>query len=256
MNTIIAPIMSVFSLFVLFYLWARIKDDYSVIDICWGLGFIAQATSVLMTHTYPSDGHFIISGLVILWALRLSSYIFLRNRKKGEDSRYTEIRKRYGKTAPLQFFFKVFMVQALLNLLIGSGIILTLTLDTIPMGFFALFGTILAFFALFYESLADYQKSLFKKKPQNKGKPCRQGLWYYSRHPNYFGEMLFWWALFLFAVPTAVAPFAWIGAFFICFFLLKLSGVNLLTEKYKREESYVEYLETTHMLFPWPPKKQ
>lgn len=256
MSLIIIPAISVFCFFSLFYLWARVKDDYSVIDICWGLGFIAQATSLLAIHNDPSVGQIILSGLVILWASRLSSYIFIRNQKKGEDSRYTDIRKRYGKSAPLQFFFRVYMIQALLNLLIGSGLILTMQLDFIPIGIFSILGILVALFAIIYEGVADYQKNKFKKKNENLGKPCREGLWYYSRHPNYFGEMLFWWGIYLFAIPTEVAPYAWIGAFFICFFLLKLSGVNLLTEEYKKKESYQEYIESTNMLFPYPPKEK
>lgn len=250
---------AVWLLFSLWFLWARKKDDYSVIDICWSLGFLAQGLAVsfvLKERGLPlSSGHYVILGLVSLWAIRLAGYIAYRNRKKGEDSRYTAWRKDWEPHVGRNFYFRVYLLQALLNLLVGVGLVAVLSLSDIPKGQQFRVGILMALFGFFYEAIADYQKDQFKKKEENRGKPCRVGLWYYSRHPNYFGEMVFWWGIFLFSIGTSAFWYAWIGPVLITFFLANVSGVPLLTEQYKKKPLYKEYLETTNTFFPWPPKR-
>lgn len=254
-----SPIVSTWLLFSLCYIVGRYKDDYSVIDICWGLGFINILLTLTFTHQRMGHelghAHFALMTLVTLWGLRLSGYIFYRNRKKGEDSRYTAWRTDWGEKAAINFYFKVYCLQAVLNLLVGCGLWLTFAQKDLPWTKASWLGLGVSLFGLLYESLADYQKDRFKNDPANQGRPCRVGLWYYSRHPNYFGEMVFWSGLYFFSWSTSVLYYAWIGPVAICFFLAKVSGVPLLTEQYRKKPLYKEYLETTNTYIPWPPKE-
>lgn len=255
---ILALVLTNWLLFSLWFLWAKLKDDYSVIDICWSLGFINQALTIGGVKTLRGDelgpGHFIIFTLVTIWALRLAGYIAYRNRMKGEDSRYTAWRKDWEPHVTRNFYIKVYLLQALLNLLVGIGLVAVYSQTIIPEGPFTLLAIGVSLFGFLYETIADYQKDQFKKAVENAGKPCRKGLWYYSRHPNYFGEMVFWWGIFLFSIGTTAFWYAWLGPVLISFFLAKVSGVPLLTEQYKKKPAYKEYLETTNTFFPWPPK--
>lgn len=254
-----SPILALWLTFSLCYVIARYKDDYSVIDICWGLGFVILTLTLTTTHQKLGHelghAHFAMVTLVCLWALRLSGYIFYRNRKKGEDARYTAWRKDWGDKAAINFYFRVYLLQAVLNLLVGSGLWMTFAKETLPWSTASWVGLIVSAFGLIYETVADWQKDRFKSKSENSGKPCRKGLWYFSRHPNYFGEMVFWWGLYFFSWGTDVVYYAWIGPLAICFFLAKVSGVPLLTEEYKKKPLYKEYLETTNTFIPWFPKE-
>ncbi len=255
-QTILIPALSTIILFSLFYGIARLRDDYSIIDVCWGLGFVVIAGTNISLHGGFTDlTHGIIFLLVTLWALRLSGYILYRNLKKGEDSRYKAWRDEWGDKAPLNFFIRVYLLQALLCMMVASGLWLTLAQKTILWNYLSLIGLIISLFAFCYEAIADYQKDQFKKDPKNQGLPCREGLWYYSRHPNYFGEMLFWWGLFFFSLNTPFWYLAWIGPALIVFFLIKVSGIPMIKAAHEKNPKYKDYLNSTNALIPWPPKK-
>lgn len=257
--TILCLIFTNWFLFSLWFLWAKTKDDYSVIDICWSLGFLSQAITVFIYRSYQnlelSLSHHFIFAVTFIWALRLAGYIAYRNKKKGEDSRYTEWRKDFQPRVSLNFYFRVYMLQAALNLLVGIGLVGVLSQNNLSTGWPLWLGLGLSLFGTLYETLADYQKDQFKKIKENAGIPCRKGLWYFSRHPNYFGEMVFWWGIFIFSLQSDAVTYAWLSPVLISFFLAKVSGVPLLTEQYKKKPAYKEYLETTNTFFPWPPKE-
>jgi steroid 5-alpha reductase family enzyme len=108
-----------------------------------------------------------------------------------------------------------------------------------------------------FEAVADWQLSRFKADPANRGRVMKQGLWAYSRHPNYFGESLLWWGLFLIALATPYGWWALISPVLITFLLLKVSGVTLLEKDIvERRPEYREYLETTSAFIPWFPKRR
>lgn len=252
-------LLSTILLFSLFFVVAKIMDDYSIIDTCWGLSFINQVLTLaaLLGHYGKelSMAHFLMVTLVTFWGVRLSGYLFLRLLSKGEDSRYSQWREDFKPNVTLNFYVRVYLLQAILSLVVGSGLILTFIRTDLEVTKWSLLGLTLSLFGFLYEAIADFQKSRFKKKEQNKGRPCREGLWYFSRHPNYFGEMIFWWGLYFFSIGTAAMAFAWIGPLSICFFLIKVSGVPMLTEEYKKKPLYKEYLETTNTFLPWFPKQ-
>lgn len=248
-----------FIFFNIVYIIAVLKKDFSVIDIAWGLSFLLvffvghhESTIELSTRGQ------LLAALVFLWAIRLSFYIFFRKKNMpGEDYRYAEWRSEWGEKANLIAYFKVFLLQAILSIIVASPLFLFHQYFEIKP-----FGTLLDYLGLtlwlvgfFFESVGDWQKHVFKSDSQNKGLVYRKGLWKYSRHPNYFGEALLWWGVFFIIINNVPYYYALIGPFILTFLLLKVSGVALLEKQYNSNPLYDEYKLTTNAFIPWFPRR-
>lgn len=235
------------------FLLALLKKDNSVVDIAWGLGFLMLALlSYQAGQMYARQT--IMTLLVCTWALRLSVYILIRNRKKGEDFRYAQWREQWGENWLWMSYTKVFLLQGFIMLFISLPILMTNTLRSSALNNVDLLGIAICIFGIAFESTADIQLYIFKSKPWHKGKIFTKGLWKYSRHPNYFGESCVWWGIFLLALSM---PFGWvsiISPILITFLLLRVSGVPLLEKRYKEDPDYREYCKTTSGFVPWFPK--
>jgi 3-oxo-5-alpha-steroid 4-dehydrogenase 1 len=243
--------------FTLFYFWGMLKNDYSVADIAWGLSFLVLFAVGTHLNLDPlSVRETVIGFCVLLWSLRLSGYIFYRNLKKGkEDERYTQMRKGWGKNQKLNAFFKIFFFQGLLSVFVGYPLFLLHggtgsdfagTFDIIGLSMFA--------FGFIWEAVADFQKNKFKSNPQNTNKLCQVGLWKYSRYPNYFGEILLWWGIIIcISEQVSFYKVLW-GPLLLSFFIIKVSGIAMLEEKYKSHPDYENYKNSTNTLIPGPAK--
>jgi steroid 5-alpha reductase family enzyme len=168
-----------------------------VVDMIWGLGFVVQAAVYLSKDAdkglnYPK---IIFASLVMAHGLRLSLYIMFRGCGKPEDKRYRTIfREKYGDNMWWVSFFLIFAFQALINLIVGMVLYAFESVqkqEDINLGAF-FFGVAVMFMGTLYETIADLQLYYFKSNTKNQGKVLNAGLWYYSRHPNYFGESVFW----------------------------------------------------------------
>jgi steroid 5-alpha reductase family enzyme len=245
--------------FSLFYIIALIKDDFGIIDVAWGLSFLVLFITGTQINSIAVEGRLLILGVAFfIWAFRLSGYILYRNIKlKHEDPRYTEMRKGWGKNIKLNAYFRVYVLQALLSLIVASPIIALFSQEKIDplLSLIDFIGMGLLAFGFLFESIADYQKNKFKSNIHNKGKPCNVGLWKYSRHPNYFGEAVFWWGIALLTVTQVPIYWALLGPVFITFLLIKVSGVAMLEKSYEENNIYGEYRKTTSEFIPWIPKK-
>lgn len=242
-------------------LWRR---DASIVDIFWGPGFVLVAWAVLAwvsAHDLPDGGdarRWLLVSLVTVWGLRLGGYLAYRNLGKGEDYRYVAMREKAGGRFWIVSLFKVFLLQGLflwvVSLPVQAG-----QLPSTPDGIgpLAVIGAVVWAVGLFFETLGDAQLARFKADPANRGKVMNKGLWAYSRHPNYFGETLIWWGLFLITLSTPYGWWAFISPVVITFLLLKVSGVTLLEATIvERRPEYREYLETTSAFIPWFPKRK
>jgi steroid 5-alpha reductase family enzyme len=247
-----------FSLFVFFnivFIIAVIKKDFSIIDVAWGISFfIIFLVSYMSSESIWTLRILIIGGLVGVWSLRLSGYILYRSIKKGkEDFRYAAWRKEWGARANQTAYIRVYMLQMLLALVIGTPLIL---LFKFPEN--APFGTVLDYLGLafwivgfLFESIGDYQKNKFKSNKENKNKFCNIGLWQYTRHPNYFGEALLWWGICFITMNSVPFYFAAIGPLILNFLLVKVSGVAMLEESYEKRDGFTDYKKTTNRFIPW-----
>lgn len=191
-----------------------------------------------------------------LWGLRLGVHLWRRNAGKPEDWRYAQFRARWGDRADRNLFW-FFQFQNLFTLALSASAFLPAAFragDPPPDAFAA--AALVWIVAVAGEGLADRQMERFRANPANRGGVCRDGLWRYSRHPNYFFECVHWLA---YAPLSYGAPWGWVSLAapaIMALLLLRLSGVPLLEQEMaRRKPGYAEYMRTTPVLVPWPPRR-
>lgn len=236
----------VFVYMVLWFLLSHWKKDYSLVDIAWGLGFVVLAIWTHLSHL-ELGGNILFLLMIALWGSRLAIYLFLRNLRQGEDWRYAKMKADWGSKIAVHAFFKIFMLQGILMWIIALPIMQIQFQASYP---FQIAGFILWFFGFLWESIADWQLFQFKKQPSNKGKIMTTGLWRYSRHPNYFGEIVLWWGIFIFTIPYSDTWLILLSPLTISWLLIRVSGVPMLERKYKNNPAYQEYIQNTNALLP------
>jgi steroid 5-alpha reductase family enzyme len=251
----IAVLISAQILTHLFFLYAQKITNWGVIDIAWGLGFVIIGfTSLLIFENFHLTS-WLVFAMVNAWGLRLAIFLFKRNHGKAEDWRYAKFRNEWAPYSTLNAYFKIFVFQGLLMFLISlPQIVFWSSKQTIHFNVFTLLGFLLWVIGMTFEIVSDHQLARFKKEPTNKGKLMQSGLWRYSRHPNYFGEVTLWWGLWLMLLPFN--PW-WtiLGPLLISFFIVNVTGLPLLEERYKGREDFIIYKNKTNIFFPWFPKK-
>ena len=250
-----------FIYFTIFFILAQVKKNNGLADIGWGMGFVVVAFTSLI---YQGDYSLIpltITALVTIWGFRLFFFLGLRNWNKPEDYRYVAMKEKWKTNLVLKAFIYVFMLQGaflfIISLPIQLASLVSVHADTTLQIVILVFGVLLWLIGFFFEAVGDAQLKKFKSNPTNKGKILSSGLWKYTRHPNYFGEAVMWWAVWI----VSLSSLAWltalgiIGPAFITFLLLFVSGVPLLEKKYKDNALFQEYAKKTSVFFPLPPKK-
>lgn len=238
----------------LIYAVAQLVKDNSIMDIAWGMGFILIASLAIYYDQYPGYKARVIMFCTALWGLRLSIFLAVRNIGKPEDYRYAAWRKAWGKHAWWRAFLQVFLLQGtimyVVSLVLQGGIFS----DTQSLLWYNYLGLAIFLFGFFFEAIGDQQMKAFKSDASNKGKVMNTGLWRYTRHPNYFGEALIWWGLFLLAWPSAIGLLSLVSPVLMTFLLLKVSGVAMLERKYSDNPAYRKYQQETSSFIPWKPK--
>ncbi len=240
-------------------LWAisLIKKDASIVDPCWGIGFVIITWSTATQIGLEDLRSWLLTIMVTLWGLRLSGYLAWRNHGKGEDRRYTQMREKHGDRFWWVSMFSVFLLQGglmwFISLTVQSGMYWS---DTAAFGLIGWLGVTVWAVGLIFETVGDYQMACFKARDDSEGNVMNEGLWRYTRHPNYFGDFCIWWGLFL----TAAMGSSWwtIGSpLLMSFLLLKVSGVALLEgDIEERRPKYAEYKRNTNAFFPGPPSSE
>ena len=230
-------------------------DNYSLVDVTWSLAFapVAILYAALSVDGWPTR-RLAIALLVSLWSLRLGLYLWRRvaSHHPEEDRRYAVLREKWQSNLS-GAFLKFFLAQAVLVWLLMLPVWLICQTPLWAFTGFEKAGFALWVIALCGEGLADAQLRRFKKRNTDRQQVCQDGLWRYSRHPNYFFQSLLWWGLFLMALP---APWGWTAVFAplaMLWFLLRVTGIPL-TEKLavaSKGEAYREYQRTTSALVPW-----
>jgi steroid 5-alpha reductase family enzyme len=241
-------------LIILFYmtivfLLAQVLKDNSVVDVGWGIGFVFVAIFSLFLGEINLR-KVIFNALILLWGIRLSIYIFRRNRGRGEDFRYKNWRNTW-KHFMLRSFFQIFMLQGIFMLIVVLPVIRVNSAAPRSIGFFDVIGLLVFLFGFIFEVIGDQQMSNFKKKPENFGKLMTTGLWKYTRHPNYFGEAMLWWGIWLFALPEINGLFTVIGPVTITILLRYISGVPMLEKKYEGRTDWETYKAETSIFIPF-----
>lgn len=240
----------VFVYMVLFYILAQAIRDNSIVDIGWGPGFAVITAFHLVNSSSPTISQYLLFAVIMVWSLRLSTHIFLRNKGKGEDFRYAAWRKEWGRKAALIAFFKVFMLQGLVMLILSWPIILVFSSSKKEPGTWEYIGLLIFLAGFLIELIADRQLTVFKKDETNRGRLITTGLWKYSRHPNYLGESILWWGIALMAFPASWGWTAVLSPILVYLLLSRISGVPLLEKKYEGRPDWEEYKRKTPAIFP------
>ena len=223
-----------------------------IADIAWGLGFVVVAWTSAFISGFSSIS-LLINILVTVWGVRLAWHIHKRNRKKKEDPRYAYV-KQSGSNVYLQSFLKVYMFQGILLYIISIPVMAINHIGSYQIGMLEAFGIVVWIVGFYFESVGDSQLAAFIRRPENKGKLMTTGLWKYSRHPNYFGEVTQWWGIFLIVASIPGGLLTIIGPVTITILILFVSGIPLLEKKYAGRPDFEQYKKRTSIFFPLPPK--
>lgn len=248
----IASFLVALAYMTLWFVVGMMRGRSDVADVAWGGTFIAIAlTSFLLGQQSPTS--YMVSLLVLIWGTRLSIHIYARNRRKKEDARYKELKQKWGKVTPLKIYLRIFFVQAVLATLVSFPVIIVNGSD-FAVGLLQMAGLVVWVIGFSFEVIGDAQLKRFLKLRSAPEAVLSTGLWRYSRHPNYFGEVTSWWGIWMICLT---APYGWLGVvgpLTITVLILFISGVPLLENRYKNNKAYRQYAQRTSKFIPRPPR--
>jgi steroid 5-alpha reductase family enzyme len=255
MNIYLQSVGLVFVYMTIFFIAAQVKKNNSIVDMAWGIGFVIIAIYTLFIGGNYNFSSVIITTLVFIWGMRLFYHILKRNLGKPEDFRYAAWRKEWGKWVVPRAFLQVFMLQGVIMLIIAYPIIMNNATVKGSLGALEIIGILIWIVGFIFEALGDKQLKDFISDKRNKGHIMKEGLWKYTRHPNYFGEATMWWGIFIISIPSNSGILGIISPITITLMLLFVSGVPMLEKHYKDNKEFQEYAKVTSKFVPWFPKK-
>lgn len=230
--------------------------DVSFIDSFWAFGFLL--VGCVTTRLFPFGGvhQRLLLVLVAAWGLRLGFYLLWRWLREGPDGRYRALLAKARGDRNLYALKAVFALQGLLMWIVSLPLQLGQFGASGALGPLAIGGAALAIAGILFETIGDAQLARFKADPARRGQVLDTGLWRYTRHPNYFGDLCFWWGCYLIACE---APYGWAslpGPLVMTFLLVRWSGAALLERRLQRSRpAYADYMGRTSAFVPWPPKR-
>ena len=250
--------IAIAAMMLIVWLVSLIRKDASIVDIAWGSGFVIVAWTAY-SFSYRGAKEIGYSGIVpiltTIWGLRLSLYLFWRNHGKPEDYRYQAMRTRWGSAFPLVSLLTVFSLQGAVMWVVSLPVQVGSALTNQSANWLLVIGIMVWFIGLVFESVGDWQLARFKTNPKNQGRVLDSGLWRYTRHPNYFGDFLVWWGIYLVTLSLTGMWWTIIGPMVMSIFLMQISGVTLLEKTLtKSKPDYVHYAERTNAFFPGRPR--
>jgi steroid 5-alpha reductase family enzyme len=241
-------------------LWALqlVVRNASIADIGFCAGLIAAVLWYAAQATGEAERKIPVAVLAVLYAGRLGLYILLnRVIGKTEDARYRRLREQWGSSEPVRMF-GYFQLQALAVAAFSLPFLVLIQNPRLPFALIELVGLLIWIVAVTGEAMADWQLARFRSKSWNRDRVCRDGLWRYSRHPNYFFEWIHWWAYVVMAIGTPGWILTWIGPVAMGWALVKVTGIPSVEAQAlaSRGEEYRIYQRTTNAFFPWLPKSR
>lgn len=234
----------------------RLKNA-SIVDVFWGLGFVILNSIWFVANPYLTPVRIAVLALVVVWGLRLSIHILLKNLGKPEDFRYQKFRKDFGeKRYWWVSFFQVFMLQGVLLWLVSAPLyIVNFNSDAQQLTSLEVIGIIVWFVGFMFEAIGDYQLSEFKQDRKNKNRLMTRGLWKYTRHPNYFGDAMVWWGFGIISISSGIY-WGLLSSVLMTFLLIKISGVAMIERTLIHRPGFTQYAKQTSMFLPWFPQKR
>ena len=236
--------------FTLFFILGTILKNNSVVDIGWGIGFVLTAWILFFFSGSYGIGKIIVNIMVSLWGIRLFYYILKRNWGKPEDFRYQKWRKDWGKYVIPRAFLQVYLLQGFFMFLVGLAVNYA-NIFGLNYSWWMLIGVIVFLVGYLFEVIGDYQLKKHIQNKDNKGKIIQTGLWKYTRHPNYFGEALLWWGIFLTVIIGGGKWYLVLSPIVITLLVRFISGVPLLEKRMEKYEGWQEYADKTSVFIPF-----
>jgi steroid 5-alpha reductase family enzyme len=230
---------------------------HSVVDSAWGLGIaLAAAVALAASAGYGQPvRRYLLLAAAVSWGLRLSGYVTWRNRGKGEDPRYRDLLSKAKGNKNLYALRSVYLLQAATLWLACLPIQAGMT-ERAAAGPVTILGGLLWLGGFFFESVGDWQLARFKADPAHQGQIMDQGLWRYTRHPNYFGDFCMWWGLFGISFGSVAELPTIIGPLVMTFVLTRGTGQRLTDRRMSASRpQYADYIARTSGFFPLPPRK-
>lgn len=238
---------------------ALFLENNSIIDIVYGPLFVLVAWSMASFWQWKTERQWLLLVLVTLWGLRLGLRILRKNWKKPEDFRYHAWRESWTKRGMLYFFLRslgqIYVLQGLVILVVSLPILITFSQVQAPMALINWIGLVVWGIGFFFEVVGDWQLDRFIRNQENAGKIMTQGLWHFTRHPNYFGEATMWWGIFLLVLGLPLSGVAIFSPILITFLLLRVSGIPMLEQRFAGRSDWEIYKKETSAFLPWFPKK-
>ena len=248
----------------LVFAMARRLGRYDLIDTAWGMTFIVTSWTwaflVPPVSGYSLLVYALLLGAVTLWGMRLSAHIGSRfAASKAEDLRYVELRKKWRSKHWSQMYMRIYMVQALLATIVVSPLLVGFwhvqQTDSLHIGVLAWLAIAVWVKGFVWESIGDWQLRRFIAQAKHKGTVMQTGLWRYSRHPNYFGELTQWWGIGLFVYAVTCSMWAFIGPAVLSYLIIWVSGIPPAERQAARRTGWAEYKRCTSILVPFPPRR-
>lgn len=229
------------------------RSDVGIVDGFWGAVIAGLGWCYRLALGDGGLVGWLALLLVTAWGVRLSVHLFRRNWSGPEDFRYRAMREKHGARFPLVSLFTVFLLQALLAWIVSAPLFQAAATGGAP-GAVGWIGAAVALAGLVVEAVADGQLRRFRARRDDDEAVLDEGLWRYSRHPNYFGEFVFWWGMYLLVAGTGGAGWALASPVLMTVLLLRVSGVTMLEEELGKRPAYRRYVERTNAFFPGPPR--
>lgn len=233
---------------------ARRLGKVSVVDITWGLVFVAIAWVSYAVGT-GSGRSLLLAVLVTLWGGRLAWHIRRRALGAGEDPRYEKMLAQAPEGRRFSYAVrKVFLVQGLAAWFVSLPVQVAASTDS-ALGWVAWLGVLVWVVGVTFEAVGDAQLAAFKRDPANRGGVMDRGLWGWTRHPNYFGDSAVWWGIWLVSAQAWPGVLTVLSPVVMTYFLAFATGARLLEAEMSKRPGYTDYMERTSMFFPLPPRK-
>lgn len=238
------------------WLVERTRRNASLADVGWCVGLVAVVAGYAWSATGEIERKLLLVVMASVYGLRLGGYLLL-NRVIGkiEDQRYQRLRRLWRLDQPLRMF-GYFQLQATAVVLFSLPFLAVMQNPRPPFSLWELASVIVWLIGIVGESLADLQLARFRAKSWNHDRVCREGLWFFSRHPNYFFEWIHWWAYVVMAIGSPGWLLTWIGPLVMGVSLTRITGIPWAEEQALRArgEDYRRYQDTTNAFLPWWPK--
>lgn len=261
---LLIPMIVVLGYFTIFFIVAQMIKDNSIVDMGWGFGFVLGSWATLLITESPTILSYIITAFITIWGTRLSFRLIKRNWGKPEDFRYAQWRKEWGDKVVIIAFFRVFMIQGIINFIVGAASYSVIKFNAFDLkqvtSYIVILGLIIALMGLFFEVVGDEQlRRHIKRKTKT---ILDKGVWSLTRHPNYFGEILIWIGLYITGATLIDSTLSiWyylilvISPIIMAAVLIKVS-TPLLENHMSTYDGWEAYTKATPMIFPWGKKRK